>query len=336
MPARCPMPVRCPVVIPLIVVVGALVFVSPAAAAPPTIPVGSNPIEMSIAQKSASAVVADDGGVSFLNLKTGQQTNEISTGVHHGQSAIALGAGGTKAYVGVFALDYVVVVNVAKQSVVGKVTVGQGADAIVSSGGRVYVGLLNSSRVAVINPASDTVVKNVKLPQGAQSLAVAPGGRSIWVGSAVSAQIYVIDTKTLKIVRRLSAQKAGPVQSMVFAPKDKRVLVSGLGGVSALNPASGKVVRFATAPKVFPTSPAPNVGPLVLNPRGTKAMVLNSTFPDAPGLGTVSVINPLTLKFLKSITVGLEPTDIKVDRSLGTTYVVNYGADTVSYFHTPG
>ncbi len=67
-----------------------------AAAAPPTIGVGSNPIAMAISAERAQMVVANDGSVSFIDLKTNTQTAEVGTGVNHGQTAIGLVQNGAR------------------------------------------------------------------------------------------------------------------------------------------------------------------------------------------------------------------------------------------------
>ena len=97
-----------------------------------TISVGSNPIDLAISAKRSQAFVANDGSVSTVDLKTHTQISEISTGVNHDQTAIGLGAGDTRAYIGVFDRNTVVVMNTVKQTIVGQVTVGFGAAAITS------------------------------------------------------------------------------------------------------------------------------------------------------------------------------------------------------------
>jgi YVTN family beta-propeller protein len=84
--------------------------------------------------------------------------------------------------------------------------------------------------------------------------------------------------------------------------------VSGLGGVSVVNVASGKLLAFVPITRIFPPAADLNAGPLALNSSGTAALVLNSTFPDNPASGTVAVINTRTLRVTSRIRVGTEPT----------------------------
>ena len=110
--------------------------------------------------------------------------------------------------------------------------------------------------------------------------------------------------------------------------------VSGLGGVSVVNVASGKLLAFVPISRIFPHATDLNAGPLALNSSGTAALVLNSTFPDNPASGTVAVINTRTLRVTSRIRVGTEPTGLAIDGKRITAYVTNFQDDTVSYFAT--
>ncbi len=321
-------------VLPAIVLVSLLVFPAlAAAAAPPTIGVGSNPIAMAISAKRAQMVVANDGSVSFIDLKTNTQTAEVGTGVNHGQTAIGLVQNGAKAYIGQNQKNKMLIMNTTTRTVTGTVAVGFGAADITATNGRAYVALVQPQKVAVVDAASDKLIKQIQLAQDPQNVTVAPGGRYVWVGSAQTGLIWVIDGSTQTVVRRLIVTKGGPVSGVAFSPNGKRVWVSGLGGITVLNRSTGKQIGFIGALKAFPGNSGPNVGPVILNRAGTKALVLDSTFPDVPMIGTISVINTATLKVGQQISLGVEPLDLV---SYGaTTYANNYADDTLSYLPTP-
>jgi DNA-binding beta-propeller fold protein YncE len=322
----------------MLVAVLALLIVVPSvasAAPPPTIGVGSNPIAMAISAKRAEMLVANDGSVSFVDLKTNTQTAEVGTGVNHGQTAIGLVQNGAKAYIGQNAKNKMLIMNTDTQTVTGQVAVGFGASDIAATNGFAYITLVQPQKIAIVNAANNKLVKQIQLGQDPQNATVAPGGRYVWVGSAVTGLIWVVDNKTKTVVRRLRPTRGGPVSGIAFSPNGKRVWVSGLGGVSVLDRGTGKLLAFVGALGVFPNSSGPNVGPIVLNKAGTKAMVLDSTFPDTPGIGTVSVLNTATLKPIQQISLGVEPLDLVNYGPTGTTYANNYADDTLSYFPTP-
>ena len=186
----------------------------------------------------------------------------------------------------------------------------------------------------MVDAASDKLIKQIQLAQDPQNVTVAPGGQATsgW-GSAQTGLIWVIDGSTQTVVRRLIVTKGGPVSGVAFSPNGKRVWVSGLGGITVLNRSTGKQIGFIGALKAFPGNSGPNVGPVILNRAGTKALVLDSTFPDVPMIGTISVINTATLKVGQQISLGVEPLDLV---SYGaTTYANNYADDTLSYLPTP-
>jgi DNA-binding beta-propeller fold protein YncE len=99
--------------------------------------------------------------------------------------------------------------------------------------------------------------------------------------------------------------------------------------------ATGKLLAFIPMTRLFPGAAAPNAGPIALNNNGSLGLVVNSTFPDNRGIGSVAVLNTRTLKVQSSIRLGTEPTAMAIDRKRNITYVTNYEDDTVSYFATP-
>jgi YVTN family beta-propeller protein len=301
---------------------------------PPTIGVGSNPIDLAVSPANAFAYVANDGSMSVVDLATRTQTAEVATGNVTDQTAIGVVERGTKVYIGTFDRPTLTVMSATEPSVLRTVKIGRGATAIAqAANGLVYVSSLTGKRVVVLNGRTDTVVSRVRLPAGAQY--VAASARQAWVGSAVDGRLWVVNTSTNRTVRTVLVPQVGPIQGIAFAKGGGSVWVSGLGGVSVIDRASGKARAFLSITRIFPKT-GPNTGPIALNPSGTRALVLNSTFPDAPQAGTVAFINTRTLAVTKRITLGTEPTGIAVDRKRGTAYVTNYGDDTLSYFPATG
>jgi DNA-binding beta-propeller fold protein YncE len=129
--------------------------------------------------------------------------------------------------------------------------------------------------------------------------------------------------------------KSGPVSSIAFNPRGTRAWVFGLGGMSVVNVATGKVLSFIPVTTIFPASTAPNAGPVALTRSGQYALAVDSTVPDNPARGTVAVISARTLKVVSRVSVGTEPTGLAIDYQRQTAYVTNYEDDTVSYFQIP-
>jgi YVTN family beta-propeller protein len=303
-----------------------------------TVTVGSNPADIVISDKLSKAYVANDGSVSVLSMVTHRQLAEVKTG-YQDQTTIGVVGRSTKAYIGTYDLKVIKVLNLKTLKITGKVQVGPGATAIVSArtGGTqyAYVTLLAAKRAAVISTSNDKLVKEIKLPQGPQTAETVPGGKFVWVGSSYSGVVWVVNTATQKVTRAISVAHSGPVSSIAFTSDGTRAWVYGLGGVTVVDVATGKLLAFVPMSRLFPNAAAPNAGPVALNNSGTLALLVNSTFPDNPGIGTVSVLNTRTLKVQASIKVGTEPTAMAIDRKRNTTYITNYEDDTVSYFATP-
>jgi DNA-binding beta-propeller fold protein YncE len=320
-----------------------------AAAAPPaasprvrTVTVGSNPADIAVSGRRSRAYVLNDGSVSVLSLRTHRELAEVKTGFHD-QTAIGLVRNGTRAYIGTFDLKAMKVLNTRTLKITKRMRVGLGATAIVAartkSGQFAYVTMFTAGgsrgRVAVVRASDNKVVKRIRLPAGAQTAETTPSSRSVWAGSAISGRVWVISTRRQKLVRTISARHSGPVQSIAFTANGKRAWVYGLAGVSVVNVSSGKLLAFVPITRIFPHTANLNAGPVALNNSGTAALVVNSTFPENPGRGTVAVLSTRTLRVRSRIRVGTEPTALAIDRKRNTTYVTNFQDDTVSFFATP-
>ncbi|MET0693963.1 MAG: YncE family protein [Propionibacteriaceae bacterium] len=313
----------------------------PSTKAPTTkaVAVGSNPYDIAISQVLGQAFVVNDGSVSVVSLLTHRELAEFNTGGFHGQNAIALMQGNTLGYVTDFNLKTVAVFDTETRKLRQRIPVGVGAVDVVKAntphGQRAYVALMPSNEVVAISTSTGKVTQRIKLPYGPQTLTTAPGGKSLWVGSSNSGQVWVINTRTGQKTKTINVTAGGPISSIAFAPGGKRAWVAGLGGISIVNVKTGKTVKFLPILKVFPNSDGPNTGPVTFNAKGTKAFVVDSTFPDEPERGTVSVVNTKTYRVGAQIRTGIEPVGMAVDAKRNTAYVANYAEDTVTYFSTP-
>ena len=298
------------------------------------IPVGTNPYQVAVARRLHEAFVVNRGSVSVVRMGSGRTVATIPTGNGDQQVTIALGNGGRRAYVGGPDSPYVSVVDTAGRKVVdNSVLVGNGTVAIATArtaaGPRAYLAQPDYSRLGVLDTRAGQITDYLALPHGPQTVTTGPGGRTVWVGSSNSGAIWVVRASNPKVVRTIRVTRSGPVSSVAFTRHGTRAWVSGLGGVSVLNVHSGKVLRFIPAPRLFPNAHDLNLGPLVLNGRGTRAYIVNSTFPDDPQRGSLRAITTRGYGLGALVRTGIEPVGVAVGQR-GTVYVANYGSKSVS------
>jgi DNA-binding beta-propeller fold protein YncE len=327
-------------VLPVGLLAGLALSAGTAHAAPvPTINVGSNPNAIVISSAQGLAYVANDGSVSVVDLTTHLQTAEVSTTVNHGQTAIGLFRNGAKVYVGDFALNTMVSFNTKTHAVKPGIPVGRGVTDMAAAGNNLaYISELGQEgavgRVKIVNTTTNAVARTVILKSGAGTLTTRPNNRTVWVGSAINGRIWVVNTHSNTITRRLLASKSGPVQGIAFAPNDEQVWVSGLGGVSVIDRSTGKLMHFIPTNDVFPNNPPFTPGPILINSTGTEALVLNTAV-QTGGPGSVVSINTTIFTRTHSILLGNEPTSFAIDPSTNLVLATNFLDDTLSYFTAP-
>ena len=310
------------------------------AAAAPTIGVGSNPNAVVVSANQNRAYVANDGSVSVVNTNTHTQLSETSTTVNHGQTAIGLFRSGTKVYIGDFALKTMVVFNPNTLAVRAGIRIGMGAtDMTGASNGTAYISEFGKGgavgRIVMVNTSTDTRTKTITLKAGVASVTTTPDNKFVWAGSVNSGQIWVVNTKTNTIVRRLNASKSGPIGGIALSPDGTQAWVSGVAGVSVINRSTGKLVKFIPVLTVFPNDPAPQSTDILFNSSGTQALVLDSTDPGNPAAGSVSAINASTFQVTSAATLGTEPTAMAINPATNEVFATNYQDDTLSYFTAP-
>lgn len=323
----------------LVAVTGTLAAYAAPAPPAPTIGVGSNPISIAYDAGSHTAYVANDGSVSSIDTTTDTETSEFKTGFH-GQSGIAVAQGGRELLVANVMSKSLRVVDPAQQKVVGTIVIGRGAQqiAVARSGARqqAYVAQVHTKRVSVVDPAQNRLVKQFQLKQDVQTATTTPNQSQVWVGSANTGKIWVINTKRNTISRTISLAETGPVQGIAFGPHGRRAWVSGLGGLAVLDARTGKVLHTLSDQQLFPGAVKKFtlvMGDVAVSPNGRYAMILNSTFPTSPTRGSVTTVDTKTMKVSSRMKLGFEPTQLAIAGH--TTYVTNFADDTVSHFATP-
>lgn len=312
---------------------------SPVSTPPPTstIDVGSNPYDVAVSQSLGKAFVVNDGAVSVLSLLTHRKIAEFSTGGYQGQNAVALVRGNRQGYIANYETSTVAVFDTETHKVVRQIPIGGGAVDVVKAntprGQRAYLSVLKREQIVGVQTSTGKVVQRIKLPAGASTLSARPGGKTIWAGSVEQGKVWVVNTTTGKISRTINVDRSGPITSVAFAPGAKRAWVAGLGGVSVVDTRTGKTKKFLTVNKLF-TAP-PNMGAVAISGSGRYAFVQDSTAPDRPDRGVITIINTRTYKVVWRIRTGVQPWAIALDTRRDVAYVPNYLDDTVTIFAVP-
>jgi DNA-binding beta-propeller fold protein YncE len=324
------------------VMVAALALPSVAGAAPtppPTIQVGSNPVDVVISQNRSEAYVLEDGSLSVVSLLTNRSVADIGTTPGPfpvDQSAIGLVRNNTRAYIGLFPREKMKVFDTETRKVTRVVNIGLGATAVtaaVADGVQyAFISLLTDKSLAVVRTSDNVVVKHVPLPRGPMTAQKTPSGHAVWAGSSYSGMVWVVNTATMQMTRKIAVHDAGPVAGIAFSNNGKRAYVMGLGGLEIVEVSTGEELAFVPVTRLFPGVADLNAGPIALSSDGKTLLVVNSTFPDSPAAGNVAFLDLATLKVTTSLPLGTEPLGIAVDRVRGTAYVPNYLDDTLSYF----
>ena len=195
--------------------------------------------------------------------------------------------------------------------------------------------MITAKRVAVIRTSDNTVAKQIPLAESPQSATLTPTGNAMWVGSANSGTIWGINTATQTVTRKLNARLSGPVESIAFTKDNRQAWVAGLGGVSVIDRATGKLLGLHLHPAHLPERSRAERRPDRAQPFQHAGAGRQLDLPRYPGIGTVSVIDTATLAVGTQIQLGTEPIGMALDTKRGKTYVANYQDDTLSYFNTP-
>lgn len=163
----------------------------------------------------------------------------------------AVDANGQYAYVTDSERAEVVVVDLERHRVVGRVRVGGPARhvSLDRSGLRLWTALGTKARsVAVLDLAvaeRPRVVGSVRPPFLAHDVGFTPGGRRVWVTSGDRDRIAIYDARTGKLLRTLAAD--APPQHVTFLG-DRAFVTSGDDAVLRVHALDGRLLRSAPLP----------------------------------------------------------------------------------------
>ncbi len=109
---------------------------------------------------------------------------------------------------------------------------------------RLFISNIGSGTVSVVELNSFTLLKNIFVGKGAEGIDISPDGKEIWVTSRNENSISIINSKTLKVEKKLKSE-GYPVR-LKFTPDGKHVLVSNIrsGYASVFDTKKKRMIDF--------------------------------------------------------------------------------------------
>jgi YVTN family beta-propeller protein len=195
---------------------------------------------------------------------------------------------------------------------------------ISADGTTIYVGAYNTNTVIPVSTATNTAGKPIKVGSGPFKLAMAPGGRTLYV---LSARFGRPDRNlgSVTAIRTATNTAGKPVQvgkspsGIAFAPGGKTAWIATdepVVTVRRLDIATGRLGRPI---KVSPPERGAGPGSLVVTPNGKTVYVTSWA------AGTVTPVNTATGTVGRAIHVPAGPTAITVSPSGATVYAFGSG-----------
>ena len=138
------------------------------------------------------------------------------------------------------------IVDTANEDAVAAITTGQEGTHMVAvspDGSRAYTANIPAGTVTVIDLAAGRKLRDLEVGGRPEGIALAAGGRELWVGDLEGARVQAFDTRSFE---RLAEVKTGPVPIRVVASPDGRWIVTsnlGAGSLTVIDAATREKVR---------------------------------------------------------------------------------------------
>lgn len=165
-----------------------------------------NPVNGEIYVAVADALVANSGGVQIFNadLSNAKEPETITT--NNQPISLAVTPDGTKLYLGAFAGQSVLVMDVATRNIEREIPLGAFPAGMLASvdGSRIYVSDFIGAAINVINTANDSLVDSVAVGRGADDLAQNADGTRLYVGNVVDNTVSVVNTEILEEIETIN------------------------------------------------------------------------------------------------------------------------------------
>ncbi len=201
----------------------------------------------------------------------------------------------------------------------------------VSKDGRyVFVPYYDSWWVAVVDVANRKVTKKIFTGNGGHCTELSPDGKRLYVGSMMNDVIWIIDTETMQVVRRIPFSDA--VRPFDFTRDEKTMYVqlSRFHGFEVVDLPSGKITRKVNLPPLPGDVKLPEFYPHTYN-HGLKLTPDEKLlFANASVGNYVAVYSHPELKLIKTIPVGSDPNYVIFDKDGKYAYVSNRGSNDLS------
>jgi YVTN family beta-propeller protein len=312
-----------------------------------TIPVGTDPVGVSVSPDGSKVYVTNAGSQTVSVISTAGNTVIATIGVGQSPIGISVSPDGSKVYVANLASSDLSVIDANSNTVIATVVVGQNPFGVAASpdGSRVYV-TNASGDVSVINTASNTVIATIPVGASPFGISVTPDGSKVYVTNVNSSDVSVIDANTNTVIATIPmgltpfAVSASPDGSRVYVTSQSS------GNVSVINTASNTVIAtIAVGSYPYGISVSPDGGKVYVATDGSDAVyvidantntVINTirTGGSPAGLGNFIIPGAVCTGMAKRFTITVNPSPVITcpgDQTATTTgntnsAVVNYTA----------
>ena len=138
------------------------------------------------------------------------------------------------------------IVDTANEDAVTAIPTGQEGTHMVAvspDGSRAYTANIPAGTVTVIDLAAGRKLRDLEVGGRPEGIALAAGGRELWVGDLEGARVQAFDTRSFE---RLAEVKTGPVPIRVVASPDGRWIVTsnlGAGSLTVIDAATREKIR---------------------------------------------------------------------------------------------
>lgn len=284
------------------------------------VPVGINPIGISVSSDGSRAYVANNGSNTVSVINTANNSVIATVPVGGSPIGISVSPNGSRVYVANTDDFTVSVINTSTNTVIATIPVGTSPIGISVSpdGSRVYVCNGDDNNVAFINTATNTVVATVGVGLTPWGISVSPDGSRLYVTNENDNTVSVVNTITNSLVATVNVGTYP--QGIAVSTDGSRVYAANYSDntVSVINTATNTVVA------TIPVGSAPDC--VSVSPNGSTLFVTNV------GSNNMSVINRATNVVVGTIAAVFP---VGLGNMLSLVYNTNSPSASISYAGSP-
>lgn len=262
-----------------------------------TIPVGSDPIGVSVSPDGKMVYIANQGSneVSVISTSTNSVIKTLNTGAGSEPTGVVTSPDGSRVYVTDYDNNSLTVINTATNTIINTINIGTlpYGIAISPDGSKLYTANLEDNSISVINTATLKIESTLFPGLGPNDVCLSPDGNTLYVANYLSKSVAVINAVTN--VKTAEINLGSAILTVALNPDGSELYVTNVDDniITVINTATRAVITNIKVGK----------GPfgLSVTPDGRYLYVGNITGKN------VFVINTFTLKVVKSVTVGNSP-----------------------------